>query len=49
METKAMGEFSKCRAWRKGVTVECTGVGFGARGGSKFRVGRFVRGGGVGE
>lgn len=49
METKAMGEFSKCRAWRKGVTVECTGVGFGARGGSKFRVGRFVRGGGVGN
>src|SRR5258706_14926059 len=45
----AMGEISKSRAWRKGVTVECTGVGFGARGGSKFRVGRFVRGGGVGE
>ena len=47
--TKAVGEISKTRSWRKGVTVECAGVGFGACGGSKSRVGRYVWGRGVGE
>ena len=47
--TKVMGEISKTRSRRKGVTVECAGVGFRARGESKSRVGRYVCEAGVGE
>ena len=40
--TKVMSKIFKTRSRQKGVTVECAGVGFDARGGSKSRVGRYV-------